>query len=124
MTKDFLKIFESNPQINKPAHREAPMPPFNEDMINESEFEDENRAKSARYNVLADNYISLIWESQEDNNGNYELFKAELERYFKHLAKKHKLDKQVFISVDLDDRDGIGHYHFNIYLNFDPIFTE
>ena len=67
MTKDLLKHLESGLNINGPKHSTDVMPSFNEDFINISEIEYENRAKHVELELLNEHDIHYViyWTSQE-----------------------------------------------------------
>lgn len=113
---DFLKL---QPKVNGPKSRGAAYPPYDEEKINESKFEDCNRYKEVDYKVISDNYAILSWESQEPCNGQYTEFKEELIRYFKYIANKYKMNNEFTIEVRLFDRDDCENYTFYIELNND-----
>ncbi|MBQ8234646.1 MAG: hypothetical protein IJZ36_03590 [Bacilli bacterium] len=117
MIKNFVDIFRDYPKINGRPYTGAAYPPFEEEKINESEFEEENRYKSVDYTDYTDNYAKLKWISQLDNNGQYDLFRTELIRYYNYMAKKYNLTHPFTIEVYLEDRDHINSHNFTITVN-------
>lgn len=113
---DFLKL---QPEVNCPSYRGAAMPPYDEEKINESNFNDSIRYKEYDYKVSNKHYASLIWVSQEPCDGNYTDFKEELTRYFKYMANKCNMTESFTIEVNLSDRDDCENYTFYIELNMD-----
>ena len=113
--KDFINYLYDNLKVNSPAYRGASIT-YNEEMINETNFEDDLRFKSVDFDII-DNYtLQITWESQLWND-NQTTFFEEIRRVCELHAKKCKLEEEAIIFIKLFDRDGTAHVTKNIIIS-------
>lgn len=92
--------------VNAPAYRGAPMPRYNELMVNESEFDDGFRFKSAELYAYIndekpeDSYGEVTWLSQEKRYADDD-FKDEVARAF----EANGVPTGAIITVKFGSRD-------------------
>ena len=105
--------------INAPAYRGAPQPPFENDMINESAFSDMLRFKYVNYEYDTKNNIIFIdWESQGwPDDGDIISFIEEIKRCYNYLVKIADFKEPITIQLHIFDRDKENDTNAVIYIN-------
>lgn len=100
---EFLKSCEKL-VINAPSSRGEPFPPFNEYAINEENFDDGLRFKSIMVDksqgMLKITCIVIDW----DETSPVDSLVNELIRYYTALARKHSLEEDVDIEINVSSK--------------------
>ena len=89
-------------KVNGPIHRDALMPTFIKEKINESKFNDNLRLKSMEIKRIDEDTVEVNWTSKYWDD-DYNSFFKEVKRCFIYNAKKHKLENPIEVIVNLSD---------------------